>query len=124
MAAVPFASSVVLFADALVRGGSEAEQAAWLPAIVRGERIGAVALAEGPGPLRSAPLETTFSAGRMSGAKIGISDGVATEIIQGDLKEGDQVIVGQNISSDSRPQTRQSPPGFGGPRFGGGGGRR
>jgi HlyD family secretion protein len=57
--------------------------------------------------------------------QIGITDGVATEIIQGDLKEGDQIIVGQNVSGDSRPQTRQSPPGFGGaPRFGGGGGRR
>jgi HlyD family secretion protein len=56
--------------------------------------------------------------------QIGISDGTATEILRGDLKEGDMVIVGQNISGDSRPQTRQSPPGFGGPRFGGGGGRR
>jgi HlyD family secretion protein len=61
--------------------------------------------------------------------QIGISDGTATEILQGDLKEGDQVIVAQNVSGDSRAQTRQSPPGFGGaPRFGGGpgggGGRR
>ena len=63
--------------------------------------------------------------------QIGITDGTATEILQGDLKEGDLLIVGQNISGDDRPQSRQTPPGFGGGRggfggggFGGGGGRR
>ena len=52
--------------------------------------------------------------------QIGITDGVSTEILQGDLKEGDMVIVGQNITGDSRPQSRQNPPGFGGMPGGGG----
>jgi len=58
--------------------------------------------------------------------QIGITDGSFTEILQGDLKEGDEVIVMQNVTGDraNRPQT---PPGFGGPGrggFGGGGGGR
>jgi HlyD family secretion protein len=50
--------------------------------------------------------------------KIGITDGTATEMTEGDLKEGDLIIVGQNISSEDR--STQRPPGFGG---GPGGGR-
>ena len=64
--------------------------------------------------------------------RLGITDGTATEVIEGDLKEGDIIIVGQNIPAEDRPQNNQQrPPGFGGmpgggPRgpggFGGGGG--
>ena len=59
--------------------------------------------------------------------KLGITDGVNSEIAEGDLKEGDQIITAQNRStSDARPQTSR-PPGFGGGPggggFGGGGGR-
>jgi HlyD family secretion protein len=65
--------------------------------------------------------------------KLGITDGTATEVIEGDLKEGETIIVGQNIPAEDRPQNNQQrPPGFGGmpgggPRgggFGGGGGGR
>ncbi len=56
---------------------------------------------------------------------IGITDGVFAEINEGAFKEGDLVIIGQNVSTNSsstsnRPQT---PPGFGGAP-GGGGARR
>ena len=56
---------------------------------------------------------------------IGITDGVFAEITEGAFKEGDLVIIGQNVSTNSsstsnRPQT---PPGFGGAP-GGGGARR
>jgi HlyD family secretion protein len=64
--------------------------------------------------------------------RLGITDGTATEVLEGDLKEGDIVIVGQNLPAEDRPQNNQQrPPGFGGmpgggPRgpggFGGGGG--
>jgi multidrug efflux pump subunit AcrA (membrane-fusion protein) len=57
--------------------------------------------------------------------KLGITDGVNSEIAEGDLKEGDQVITAQNRpTNDARPQTSRPPGfggGFGGP--GGGGGR-
>jgi HlyD family secretion protein len=56
----------------------------------------------------------------------GLSDGSATEVVDGDLKEGDMVITGQQISgSTTRTSTQSTPPGFGGaPRGAGGGGPR
>ena len=58
---------------------------------------------------------------------VGLSDGSATEVVDGDLREGDMVITGQQISGANRTANTQStPPGFGNaPRgAGGGGGRR
>lgn len=56
--------------------------------------------------------------------KIGITDGTATEMVAGELKEGDLVIVGQTISGDALTQSNQQrPPGFGGASGGFGGGR-
>src|SRR5687768_5723799 len=55
---------------------------------------------------------------------VGLSDGSATEVVDGDLKEGDMVITGQTVSGSSgSAQNNQSrPPGFGNaPRVGGGG---
>lgn len=53
--------------------------------------------------------------------KVGLSDGAATEVVEGELKEGDMVITGQQISGSSSAQSNQSrPPGFGNaPRVGG-----
>ena len=53
---------------------------------------------------------------------VGLSDGSATEVVDGDLKEGDMVITGQQISGTNRTANTQStPPGFGNaPRTGGG----
>lgn len=61
--------------------------------------------------------------------KVGLSDGAATEVLEGELREGEIVVTGQNVNGESRPQaTTQTAPGFGGaPRTGGaggGGGRR
>jgi HlyD family secretion protein len=62
--------------------------------------------------------------------KIGLTDGAATEVVEGNLQEGEMVITGQTISGTNKAQSAQSPaaaPGFGGaPRTGGGGtgGRR
>jgi HlyD family secretion protein len=56
---------------------------------------------------------------------VGLSDGSATEVVDGDLKEGDMVITGQQISGSGNANTPSRPPGFGNaPRTGGGGGRR
>jgi HlyD family secretion protein len=60
--------------------------------------------------------------------KIGLSDGSSTEVVEGDLREGDVVVTGQNVaasSTSSRSQnSNQTAPGFGGaPRVGGAGGR-
>jgi HlyD family secretion protein len=51
---------------------------------------------------------------------VGLSDGSATEVVDGDLKEGDMVITGQQVSSANRTSTNSTPPGFGGAPRGGG----
>jgi HlyD family secretion protein len=53
---------------------------------------------------------------------VGLSDGAATEVVDGNLNEGDMVITGQTVTGANRPATTQStPPGFGNaPRTGGG----
>ena len=58
--------------------------------------------------------------------KVGLTDGASTEVVEGNLVEGELVITGQTLSSASRTNTNQgSAPGFGGaPRTGGGGARR
>jgi HlyD family secretion protein len=57
---------------------------------------------------------------------VGLSDGSATEVVSGNLQEGDVVIIGETVSGQTRPQTTQQAPGFGGAQRGGfgGGGRR
>src|SRR5215216_7733344 len=56
---------------------------------------------------------------------VGLSDGSATEVVDGDLKEGDMVITGQQISGSSNAKTQSRPPGFSNaPRTGGAGGPR
>ena len=54
--------------------------------------------------------------------KVGLTDGTATEVVEGNLVEGEMVITGQTQSSSSTSNTnRTSAPGFGGaPRTGGG----
>ena len=57
--------------------------------------------------------------------KIGLTDGASTEVVEGNLVEGEMVITGQTLSSSARPNANQtSAPGFGGAPRTGGGGRR
>jgi HlyD family secretion protein len=59
--------------------------------------------------------------------KVGLSDGVSTEVIEGALQEGELVVTGQTLTSATKAQSSQTPaPGFGGaPRTGApGSGRR
>jgi HlyD family secretion protein len=61
--------------------------------------------------------------------KIGLTDGASTEVVEGNLQEGESVVTGQTVTSSSRTQnTQNTTPGFGGaprgPGGGGGGGRR
>jgi len=58
--------------------------------------------------------------------KIGLTDGAATEVVEGNLVEGEMVITGQTLSSSAAKSNTNatSAPGFGGaPRTGGGRGR-
>jgi len=54
--------------------------------------------------------------------KLGITDGTATEIIDGNLQEGELIIVGLRVSGSPATTTGTRAPGFGGAPFGGGGG--
>ncbi len=58
--------------------------------------------------------------------KVGLTDGASTEVVDGDLNEGDMVITGQTLSGANTTGPNQTrPPGFGNaPRTGGGGGGR
>jgi len=56
---------------------------------------------------------------------VGLSDGSSTEVVDGDLREGDMVITGQTITGANRTaNTQATPPGFGNAPRTGGGGRR
>ena len=59
--------------------------------------------------------------------KVGLTDGTATEVVEGNLQEGETVITGQTISSSAAQSNQTTAPGFGGARRtpgAGGGGRR
>ena len=57
--------------------------------------------------------------------KIGLSDGISTEVVDGDLKEGEMVVTGQTTSGAKPSSTPQaSAPGFGNAPRTGTGGRR
>ncbi|HST50790.1 MAG TPA: efflux RND transporter periplasmic adaptor subunit [Pyrinomonadaceae bacterium] len=58
--------------------------------------------------------------------RVGLTDGTSTEVVEGDVHEGDVAITGQNITSASKSQNSnaQAASPFGGaPRIGGGGPR-
>jgi HlyD family secretion protein len=58
--------------------------------------------------------------------KVGLTDGASTEVVEGNLVEGEMVITGQTLSSSAAKSNTNatSAPGFGGtPRTGGGRGR-
>jgi alkylation response protein AidB-like acyl-CoA dehydrogenase len=80
-AAVPFASTVYLVAEALVRYGSEAQKQAWLPSIVAGEVVGALAVAEGSGPVTEAKIQATVTGGALNGSKVPVTDGADASLI-------------------------------------------
>lgn len=52
--------------------------------------------------------------------KVGLTDGVSTEVVEGNLQEGEMVVTGQTLSSANKAQGSQTPaPGLGGaPRTG------
>jgi HlyD family secretion protein len=59
--------------------------------------------------------------------KVGLTDGASTEVVEGNLQEGEMVVTGQTLTSATKSATTNAAPGFGGgQRTGapGGGGRR
>jgi alkylation response protein AidB-like acyl-CoA dehydrogenase len=77
VAPVPFASSVYLFAEALLVAGTEEQKAELLPQVSTGELIGTLAVSEGPGVLSGERISTLFANGTLSGVKLPVTDGMA-----------------------------------------------
>ena len=74
-APVPFASVVYLAAEALLLCGDAAQQAAHLPAIAAGSTIATLALAERPGPVNLARMQTRVIGASLTGTKVMVPDG-------------------------------------------------
>ena len=72
---MPFASSIYQFAEALVQAGSEAQKRELLPRVATGELVGTIAFSEGPGVLVADRIETRFEDGKLTGAKLPVTDG-------------------------------------------------
>jgi hypothetical protein len=81
LAPVPFSSSIYLAAEAIATAGSAAQKSAWLPSLAKGEAIGTLALAEGPGKADMRKLRTTFRNGVLNGEKLPVPDGEAADIV-------------------------------------------
>ncbi len=79
VAPVPFASSVYLFAEALLVAGTDAQKAELLPKVASGELIGTLAVTEGPGVLSGERITTRFENGALSGVKLPVTDGMAAD---------------------------------------------
>jgi alkylation response protein AidB-like acyl-CoA dehydrogenase len=79
LAPVPFSSTVYLFAEALLAGGSEEQKTRLLSEVASGKLIGTFARAEGPGAVLPKTIRTTFKGGKLSGTKIAVIDGMAAE---------------------------------------------
>ena len=79
-APVPYASSVYGAIEALLTGGSEAQQAKYLPGLASGDKIGTLALAERLGVQDfGAPL-TRLVDGRLTGTKLAVPDGDVADL--------------------------------------------
>ena len=79
-AAIPFFSSLVLAANAILLAGSEAQKAEWLPQIASGAVVATLAYGEGSRGWGHGPPETQFAGGRLTGAKSPVADGGAAAI--------------------------------------------
>ncbi|MEY2926917.1 MAG: hypothetical protein RL367_1394 [Pseudomonadota bacterium] len=77
VAPVPFASSVYLFAEALLCAGTQAQKQALLPLIASGALIGTLAIAERAGVISADTIEARFAGGAISGVKLPVTDGMA-----------------------------------------------
>ena len=77
VAPVPFASSIYFFAEGVLLAGNEEQKSTLLPLVSTGELIGTLAVSEGPGALTGALIAATVTAGKLSGTKLPVADGMA-----------------------------------------------
>jgi alkylation response protein AidB-like acyl-CoA dehydrogenase len=92
LAATPLAATAAA-TSALILGGSEAQQAEWLPKIAAGEVVAALAVDEGP---RFAPdkIATTVADGKLSGAKEFVAEGDSAQLFVVAAGDGLYLVTG------------------------------
>lgn len=80
LAPVPFASTVYLVTEALLKWGSEAQKQAWLPRIAAGEIKAALAYVEVAEQFDPAHVTSTVADGTLTGAKAMVTDGSEADL--------------------------------------------
>jgi hypothetical protein len=80
LAPIPFGSTVYFAAEALMLAGSEAQKSKWLPKIAAGEVIGCFATSERAGALTEASIQARVEGGKLTGAKLPVTDGDAADL--------------------------------------------
>ncbi|MGN6819862.1 MAG: acyl-CoA dehydrogenase family protein [Sphingomonas sp.] len=81
VAPIPFASTVYIFAEAILAIGTDEQRDAYLPGVARGDIIGCLATSEGPGYTAESAAVYVVE-GRLFGEKSPVTDGdVATHAI-------------------------------------------
>jgi acyl-CoA dehydrogenase len=80
LAPIPFGPSVYFATEALLRFGSDAQQAQWLPSLAEGSAIGTFALTEKPGQNAVEGIDATVEGGRLRGTKLPVADGEVARI--------------------------------------------
>jgi alkylation response protein AidB-like acyl-CoA dehydrogenase len=81
MAAIPFTSSICLAAEAIWLFGSDRQKERLLAPLLAGETIGALAVAECAGPLRTEAIDTRVCGGRLHGHKVAVADGTIADVL-------------------------------------------
>ena len=80
LAPVPFTSSVFMATEAIKIAASEEQQAALLPDLASGKKIGTVAAWERTGPLRADAMTVRCDNGLLSGTKMLVPDGDVADL--------------------------------------------
>ncbi|ABS62653.1 acyl-CoA dehydrogenase domain protein [Parvibaculum lavamentivorans DS-1] len=82
IAPIPFASTVYIFAEAILTFGNDAQREALLPSVASGDVIGCLATNEREGPIMPEAMDTRVVTGKISGTKVPVTDGdIATYAI-------------------------------------------
>ena len=82
VAPIPFASTVYVFVEAIMKVGSAAQKTTLLPGVTTGGVIGCLATSDGPGAIATDTTTTTVAGGRLTGTKLPVTDGdVATHAL-------------------------------------------
>ena len=109
LVATPLAATAAA-TSALLLGGSEAQQAQWLPRIAAGEVVATLAVDEGP---RFAPdrITTIVSGGKLSGTKEFVAEGDSAQLFVVAAQDGLYLVSGNE--GVSRAPRRPKRPGCG-----------